>query len=83
MLHHLIDLQAPRAHSGIQQFETEHTWSRQLSLHMSGLCFESKDSVVAEPNFDFGYTVNFGLNLEVGFAILVDFTNLQSFPSPS
>jgi len=61
----------------------EHTWSRQLNLHMLGLCFESKDSVAAEPNFDFGYTVNFGSWLEVGFAILEDFANRQSFPSPS
>lgn len=48
-----------------------------------GLCFESKDSVAAEPNFDFGYTVNFGSWLEMGFAILEDFANQQSFLSPS
>jgi hypothetical protein len=58
----------------------EHTWSRQLNL---GLCFESKDSIAAEPSFDFGYTVNVGWWLEVGSAILEDFANRQSFPSPS
>ena len=57
----------------------EHTWSRQLNL---GLCFESEDSIAAEPNFDFGYTVNVGW-LEVGSAIWEDFANRQSFPSPS
>jgi len=58
----------------------EHTWNPQLKL---GLCFESKDSVAAEPNFNFGYTVNVGCWLELGSAILEDFANRQSFPSPS